>query len=103
MWRWGGLYFAIVFAFAFGFGTVRTLALEPALGKDWAVAIEAPFLVAVMAFAARWMRRAGLGLWELLGAGVFALVLQQCAEVALVLARGQSLSDYARSFATPAG
>jgi hypothetical protein len=48
MWRAGGLYFAIVFAFAFVFGAVRRFILEPRLGADLAVAAETPFLIAVM-------------------------------------------------------
>lgn len=104
MWRAGGLYFAIVFAFAFVFGVVRRLMLEPRFGEDMAVAAETPFLIAVMFFSARWItQRIALPPLELLGMGAFALALQQIAELGLVYAGGETVGDYLAHFGTPAG
>lgn len=104
MWRAGGLYFAIVFAFAFVFGAVRRFILEPRLGADLAVAAETPFLIAVMYFSARWItQRIALSPMRLLGMGVFALALQQIAELGLVYASGDTVGDYLAHFRTPAG
>jgi hypothetical protein len=104
MWRAGGLYFAIVFAFAFVFGTVRRFILEPRLGEDMAVAAETPFLIAVMFFSARWItQRIVLSPAQLVGMGVFALVLQQVAELGLVYSSGQAFGGYLAHFSTPAG
>lgn len=104
MLRAGALYFGFVFVFAFGFGVVRTLALEPRLGEAWAVAIETPFLIAAMFAGARLTTaRSGLAAKELLGAGLFALLLQQIAELAMVYASGETAGDYLRHFATVPG
>lgn len=104
MWRAGGLYFAIVFAFAFVFGAVRRFMLEPRFGADFAVAAETPFLIAVMYFSARWItRRIALPPRQLLAMGLFALALQQVAELGLVFSSGQTVGDYLAHFTTPAG
>jgi hypothetical protein len=104
MSRAGGLYFAIVFAFAFMFGAVRRFMLEPRFGEDLAVAAETPFLIAVMFFSARWItQRIALSPAQLLGMGAFALALQQAAELGLVYSSGQTATDYLAHFSTPAG
>lgn len=90
-------YFGAMFAGAFVLGTVRTLWIEPALGKTWAVVCETPFLIACMYFSARLVlarmnpaRTAA----SLLAIGVLAAVLQQVAEFALALLSGQSASEH---------
>lgn len=102
----GFLYFAIVFVFAFAFGTVRTLVLAPAIGELLAVLCEAPLLIAVIAFAApqaqRWARlEPNTG--ALLAMGATGLLFQQAAEVALVLAGGERLSDHLAYLRTAPG
>lgn len=102
----GAIYFAIVFAVAFGFGIARTLLLEPRLGETLAVAVEIPLLVAVMYAASRWVipkfgvPRATLAL---LGVGLIALTLQVLAEYALLRVSGESLDEYARYLQTTPG
>lgn len=104
MLRAGLLYFMIVFAFAFAFGAMRTFLLEPRLGETAAVALEAPFLIAVMFFSARYVtQRISLDARGLLGAGLIALALQQVAELALVYANGETALGYLAHFATPPG
>jgi uncharacterized membrane protein YciS (DUF1049 family) len=49
------LYFAVVFAAGFLLGPIRVFWLEPQVGPTIAVLCEAPFLLAVMAVAARWV------------------------------------------------
>lgn len=101
------LYFVIVFGAGFVFGVVRTLYLEPLVGKTEAVVIELPFLIAIMFFGAILApRRSELEPTplRLLGAGFGALFLQQCVDIILSTALGGS--DAALQFAhlqTPAG
>lgn len=103
----GGGYFVIVFAIAFGLGTVRTFVLEPALPKLAATALEAPFLLAAMLWtASRVPARFGLAgkRLHLLGVGGVALILQQSADVGLGLAlRGLTLTQHLAQFARPEG
>jgi hypothetical protein len=103
--RAGSIYFAIVFVIAFAFGTVRTLVLEPQLGETLAVACEAPFLVAAMFFVSRWVapRLRAPSMARLLYVGLVGLVLQQIAEIALVLASGETLAQHGAYLRTPAG
>ncbi|GAM98069.1 hypothetical protein U91I_01699 [alpha proteobacterium U9-1i] len=103
--RAGASYFAIVFVVAFALGTVRTLWLEPALGEMWAVACETPLLVAAMFFAARWLvpRFNAPSPPRWLGVGLIGFALQQIAEIALVLASGETLAMHAAYLRTPAG
>lgn len=78
--------------------------LEPRFGADMAVAAETPFLIAVMYFSARWItQRIALSPMRLLGMGVFALALQQIAELGLVYASGDTVGGYLAHFRTPAG
>jgi hypothetical protein len=101
------LYFAIVFGVGLVLGPIRVLWLEPWLGKTLAVLCEAPFLLAAMVGAARWVRRR-VGLrrdWRSLAAmGLGALVLQQLADFAVGLwLRGMNAAEQLAAFATPAG
>jgi hypothetical protein len=102
----GAAYFAIVFVFAFAFGTIRTLLVEPRWGETWAVAAEIPLLIAVIVLAARWAVRRFRPFqhWsQLLCVGAFALVLQQGAEFALVFASGESAAEHIAYLGTLAG
>lgn len=100
------LYFALVFVAAFAFGTVRTFWLEPALGEAWAVAIETPFLILVMYFVIHWVAprtRVARTSLALLGVGLMGLLLQQIAEVALILASGETLAMHLAYLRTTPG
>jgi hypothetical protein len=102
----GVAYFAIVFAIAFGLGTVRTFVLEPRFDKFAATLIEAPFLLVAILWAASIVpRRFGVGgRTELLTVGVVGLLLQQAADAALGLGlRGLSLSEQYAQFTRPEG
>lgn len=59
--RWamvGTVYFAIVFGIGFVLGPIRVLWLEPWLGLRAAELIEAPFMLAAIILAGRWVGRA---------------------------------------------
>ena len=102
----GVFYFALTFVAAFAFGTVRTLVLEPRLGETWAVACEAPFLLAVMIVAARIVVprvKPSTESAALLGVGAIGLVLQEIAELALIYASGETAADHIAHLQTPAG
>lgn len=101
------LYCAIVFAVGLALGPIRVLWLEPKLGEVLAELCEAPFLLAAMVLASRWvpqvlrLRRdlASLGLM-----GVGALAIQQGADLAVgVYLRGIAPADQLAHFATAAG
>ena len=101
------LYFAIVFGVGFLLGPIRVLWLEPSLGKTAAVAIEAPFLLAAMLFAA-WKVPKWTGLNASVGPlaamGIGALILQQIADFAVAIGlRGMSTREQLASFANPEG
>ena len=51
----GLAYFGMVFAAGFAFGSLRTLAIAPAIGETVAVVLELPVMLAVSWFAARWL------------------------------------------------
>jgi hypothetical protein len=80
------LHCAIVFAVGLALGPIRVLWPEPKLGEVLAELCEAPFLLAAMAFASRWVPRvlrlrrdlASLGLM-----GLGALAIQQGADLAV--------------------
>ena len=101
------LYFAIVFGVGFLLGPIRVVWLEPWLGTTFAVAIEAPFLLAAMIFAARRVPK-WIGLNATLGSlaaiGVGALALQQIADFAVALGlRHMTMAEQFAYLATPAG
>ena len=100
------LYFLIVFGTGFVVGPVRVLFVEPRLAPVVAVLLEAPILLLAMVIGARtvmrWLKVTSLR--ALLGVGVVALVLQQCADVAVgVLLRGLSVGDHVRQFTAAPG
>ena len=96
------LYFAIVFGVGFLLGPIRVLWLEPRLGPTLAVVCEAPFLLAAMMVASRWVPcvvrlRQDLASLALMGGG--ALVLQQIADFAVGIGlRGISPSEQLAQF-----
>lgn len=49
------LYFALVFAAGFLFGTIRTMVLVPRLGEARAILVESPLMLAVSLVAARFV------------------------------------------------
>ena len=94
----GALYFALVFGAGFAFGALRVLFIVPHLGARTAELIEAPLMLAVTYFAARWTvkRLAVPSAWgPRLGMGCSALALLLALEFTLVLRlRGLSLREY---------
>ena len=101
------LYCAMVFAVGLALGPIRVLWLEPHIGPVAAVTCEAPFLLAAMALASRWvpsvlhLRRdlASLGLM-----GLGALAIQEGADLAVgVYLRGIRPAEQLANFATGAG
>jgi len=101
------LYFVIVFGVGFLLGPIRVLWLEPRLGTAFAVALEAPFLLAAMIFAARRVPKwVGLNatLGSLAAMGVGALILQQIADFTVAIGlRHMSAGEQIAYLATPAG
>jgi hypothetical protein len=80
------VYFAIVFAAGFVFGTVRVLWLVPRVGVRLAELTEVPLMLAVIFFAARWINRRFLtarGQSARLVVGVVAFALLLLAELIL--------------------
>jgi hypothetical protein len=102
----GTVYFAIVFAFGFLFGTLRVLFVAPSVGETRAVLIELPLMLAVSWYAARWIcaRFAIAGLGSAVATGATAFALLMSAEFALgTFGFGQTLVQQLAAFATPAG
>ena len=92
------LYFALVFVAGFVLGTVRTLRIVPRVGVRMAELLEAPIMLAVMIFAARWtvVRLAVPHAWSVrLAMGCIALLLMLVAEFGFMLwIRGVLIRDY---------
>ena len=100
--RAAGIYFAIVFAAGFIFGTIRTLLLVPHIGATAAVTIEAPLILLVSWFAslavverlqipAEFSRR--------LAMGAYAFTILMVAELALgVILFGQTPAGHFASY-----
>ena len=101
------VYFILVFVPAFAFGVFRTLILAPRLGPAVAVLIEAPVILTLSWFAARWcVRRFGvtqaMGVRLLMGLAAYALLM--AVEFAFAVAVfGQSPAGYAASLQTTPG
>ena len=94
------LYFLIVFAAGFVLGAARIAWLEPRWGVRTAELIELPFMLLVVAAAARWIV-SRVKIHETIAwltAGCVALGMLLLTEVALVMwLRGTSINDYIRS------
>jgi len=94
----GALYFALVFGTGFVLGIIRTLRIVPRIGARMAELAEAPFMLVVSIFAARWVVRVlavpSSGPARL-AMGCIALSLMLTAEFTLVLwLRRISLREY---------
>jgi hypothetical protein len=101
------VYFAVVFAAGMALGPIRTIWLEPILGRTVAVVCETPFLIGAMILAAnwapRWTKMEG-GWISYLAIGFIALVFQQMADLAVGFGlRGMTLMEQMALFATPPG
>jgi hypothetical protein len=98
------LYVVMVFGAGFLLGPVRVFWLEPRLGTTLAVLCEAPFLLAVMIWAARWVPgKAAIpsDRGSLAAIGVGALILQQIADFAVGTAlRGLTPAEQLQNFRT---
>lgn len=80
----GMIYFAAVFAVAFGMGIARTLFVAPLVGPGVAIGIEVPIILAVSWFVARRvLRDASLSLAERAAMGAIAFGLLMASEAAL--------------------
>lgn len=100
------VYWAVVFAFAFVLGIVRTLWLATGLGDLAATLCELPLVLTASWLTAKRVTR-GFGVnapGEALATGLIAFALLMLAELALarVLA-GQSVGQWAEGLTTPAG
>jgi hypothetical protein len=99
--RAGLLYWVIVFTLGFVLGTIRVLAIAPALGNETkAVILELPVMLLASWASARWIVRRfepmGRAAW--LGAGGFAFAMLMAAEAALAaMAFGQSPGEWTES------
>jgi hypothetical protein len=100
-------YFGIVFGVGLLLGSTRVFWLEPRLGATSATLVEAPFLVAAMFAAARWLpRRFALGssTRDLLGVGLGALALVAVADVTVGRwLRGLTTAEQVAQLRTAAG
>lgn len=100
-------YFAVVFGAGFLLGPIRVLLLEPRFGSLVALLCEAPLLVAVMIFAARWVPgavRLKPAAGALAAVGVGALILQQVADLTVgVTLRGIGILAQLARFMTVEG
>ena len=98
IFRAGVLYFALVFAVGFVLGTIRTLWVVPRLGSRTAELIEAPIMLGVSIFSARYLIRRLLfpATWlRRLASGAVALALMLVAEFGFVLwVRGLTIQQY---------
>ncbi|HEY0419412.1 MAG TPA: hypothetical protein VGC80_07820 [Acetobacteraceae bacterium] len=97
-----GAYFLLVSIAGWGFGPVREFWATPRYGALAAVLLEAPFMLAVSFFAARWVVR-----WSgapRLAIGLIALLLLLVAElIGSVWLRGLSVTQILAAFAAPPG
>jgi hypothetical protein len=103
----GTVYFMLVFAVGFVLGTIRVLAVVPAVGETIAVLIETPVMATISWIACRFIIRrfdvpAVLADRVTMGASAFALLM--VAEIGVAWLLGQrSLSGYFVHYATVAG
>lgn len=103
----GVTYFALVFAAGFLLGSVRVLALEPALGGTAAVVLELPVMLAISWLACGWtLRRWRVlpGLAHRLVMGLSAFGLLMAAETATgMLLMGRSAAEQWAALMSPSG
>lgn len=104
----GTIYFALVFGAGFVLGTIRVLWLVPIVGARTAELLEAPVMLAVVIFTARWVvrhygeERGSLTSW--LGVGGLALILALLFDFTVILRiRGLSFTQYVEAFDPVAG
>lgn len=91
------LYFAVVLAAGFFFGTIRTVWIVPRIGSRAAELLEMPLMFAAIVLAARWILRrvSEARATVLLAIGFMAMAFMLAAEFGLVLRlRGITLADY---------
>lgn len=104
--RAGLSYFALIFAAGFMLGTLRVLVLEPALGRQIAVVIELPVMLALSWWAAGFLTRGKDRLGTptaRLKMGATGFVLLIAGEIGLTLILGGTLSSFASELFTPPG
>jgi hypothetical protein len=101
----GFRYFAIIFAFAFVMGVLRTLVIAPRLGATTAVLIEIPILLgASWLVALRLLRDLPFKIAERVAIGAIAISLTMASEAVLAGAiRGLSVTQWAQSGLAPLG
>lgn len=92
------IYFAIVFAAGFLFGSIRVPFLVPRLGERYAELVESPLMFAVIVFSARYVVRcfdlAGK-IGRSLAVGMAAAILLLTVEFIVVLAlRGMTIGEF---------
>jgi hypothetical protein len=91
------VYFALTFGAGFILGTVRVLSIVPRVGTRRAELMEAPVMLAVTIFAARWVVRHLLpaaGASGRLGVGIIALSFLLAAELAVAVGiRGLTIRE----------
>ncbi len=107
MIRPAAIYVAIAFAAGFAFGVFREMAVRPRLGETAALLIEAPAMLAVSFFAARWIVARYMPasrLRDRIGMGVIALALLIGLEIAgSALLRGLDPGAWLAQLATVRG
>ena len=92
-------------AFAFAIGAARSLFPAPLAGAPAAVLLEVPIILAARWFgASRLMRRRSFTLAQRASIGAIAFALTMISEAVLAhLMRGQSVTQWAATVATPLG
>ena len=97
--RFGIWYFSLVFAAGFMLGPIRVLWLAPRVGERTAELLEAPIMLLVIVFAARWIVgrfAAPPAAPQRLAVGIVALLLLLAAELTVVFwLRDLSIAQYA--------
>jgi hypothetical protein len=103
----GFSYFIVVFGAGFAFGVVRELILAPYFGRFVSVFIDAPFMLIVIYFAARFiLRRANVQktFVPLISVGLIGFIFTQIADFTVGLKmRDMSFYDQTNHLMTPAG
>jgi hypothetical protein len=101
------LYVALTFAAGALLGPLRELVLAPRIGRDAALLVEAPLLLAAIALAARFVTRrlaVPADLRHRLPVGALALILLLAIELSLgALVRGLTVAAQISAWATPFG